>query len=186
MTFTVAEHKMLLLRQSTVISMLSRSLCQKVMSIWGYLWAWNGHGTVIPLNNVFTKCLICSSEYFIVVKATSFSRENVRRFYVCMNDRFGLLSLLGCLKGSHKKSWSSSYLVLLTLFTWLPRSCWPCQTVPHKKSLIPSSRYLCSLQFHGLLCNSTFTNCETQPGFVVWCITCCVIFYDQRLSCNTT
>lgn len=156
------------------------------MSRWGCLWAWNGPGTVIPLNDVFTGCLTCSAECFIVVKASSFSRENLRTFYVCECQIWVTvltrLQWSSCCIGSHRKSWSSSYLVLLTLFTWLLSCCWPCQTVLHKRSLMPSSRYLCSLQFHGLLCNFTFITCETQPGLMVWSITCCVIFLGPEDS----
>lgn len=101
--------------------------------------------------------------------------DKISKGFTCVNDWFELLSLVGCLQGSQRKSCSSIYLVLLTLFTWLPSCCWPCQTLLHKMSLMPSSRYQCSLQFHDLLC-ITFITCETQPGPVLWSITCCVMF----------
>ena len=58
-----------------------------------------------------------------------------------------------------------------TLFIWLPSCCQPCKTVLHKRSPMPLSKCLCSLQLHGLLCNSTFIICEIQPGVVAWSVT---------------
>lgn len=132
-------------------------------------------------------CLICSSKCFTVMKASSFSPgpPDLRRFDLCgmvwMTDLCYCPYQAVVIKiriASQVLTENPGQVVTLsfwpyTLFMRLLSWCWPCKTVLQKRSLMPPppAMYLCSLQFHGLFCNSTFTTCEIQPGLVVWSVT---------------
>lgn len=139
-------------------------------------------------------CLICSSECFIVMKASSFSPgpPDLRRFDLCgmvWTTDLGYCPyqavVIKIRIASQVLTENRGQVVTLsfwpyTLFMRLLSCCWPCKTVLQKRPLIhprppptppPAPMYLCSLQFHGLFCNSTFTTYEIQPGLVVWSVT---------------